>query len=106
MQKTLKFFVVSLLLLALAAPGFAQGKSITVTWPQEPDSLNPMYTTMTFAGYTIGLYLAPAWNLDENLNPNPVLVAEIPSVDNGGISADGTTFTLKLREGIDRKSVV
>lgn len=100
MQKTLKFFVVSLLLLALAAPGFAQGKSITVTWPQEPDSLNPMYTTMTFAGYTIGLYLAPAWNLDENLNPNPVLVAEIPSVDNGGISADGTTFTLKLREGM------
>lgn len=100
MQKTLKFLVVSLLLLALAAPGFAQGKSITVAWLQEPDNLNPMYTTMTYAGYNIGLYLAGAWDFDADFNPIPVLVSEIPSVDNGGISADLTTFTLRLREGL------
>jgi peptide/nickel transport system substrate-binding protein len=96
----LKAFVLALLVLVLVAPISAQGKSITVTWPQEPDSLNPMYSTMTFAGYTISLYLSSAWELDANLNPVPVLVSEIPSVDNGGISADGTTFTFKLKEGL------
>jgi len=30
----------------------------------------------------------------------PSLAVEVPSVDNGGISADGLTYTFKLREGV------
>jgi peptide/nickel transport system substrate-binding protein len=40
------------------------------------------------------------WDFDENSNPVPVLVTEIPSVDNGGVSADGKTITFKLREDV------
>lgn len=96
------FFVLALLLAALTAPMMvqAQGKSLTVAFPQEPDSLNPMYTTMTFADYTISLYLAGAWNFNNNLEANPVLVAEMPSIENGGVSEDLTTFTLKLKDGL------
>ncbi|MCU0474922.1 MAG: peptide ABC transporter substrate-binding protein [Anaerolineae bacterium] len=100
----MRFFRIALVVLALmavmAAPMQAQGKSATVSWPQEPDTLSPLYTSMTFAGYTYQLYLSGAWAFDADLTPFPVLVSEIPSVDNGGINADGTVFTLKLKEGL------
>ncbi len=41
-----------------------------------------------------------AWDFDEKNAPRPVLVKEMPSVENGGISADGKTITLKLREDL------
>jgi peptide/nickel transport system substrate-binding protein len=101
----MRFFRSAMVVLALVAvlvapAAQAQGKTITVSWLQEPDTLNPLYSSMTFTGYTYQLFLAPAWNLDRDLNPTPVLVSEMPSVENGGISADGTTFTLKLKDGL------
>ena len=44
------------------------------------------------------MYLAPV-NLDENNEMVPVLLSEVPSVTNGGISADGKTITLKFKDG-------
>ncbi len=89
------------MLATMLGPVSAQAaKSVTIAFPQEPDSLNPMYTTMTFAGYTYQLYLAGAWDYDQDLNPHPVLVAEIPSLENGGLSEDGTVITLRLRDDI------
>jgi len=88
------------LLAAFAGQAGAQGKSLTVSFPQEPDSLNPLYTTMTFSDYTYQLFLAGAWQYDESYNPVPVLVAEMPSATNGGINEDGTVFTLKLKDGL------
>ncbi|MCU0498542.1 MAG: peptide ABC transporter substrate-binding protein [Anaerolineae bacterium] len=76
------------------------GKEVTIAWPQEPGVLNPMYSPNTYTGYTISLFLASAWSYNSNLEPVPVLVTEIPSLDNGGISEDNTTFTLKLKEGL------
>lgn len=100
----MRLFRIAVVMLALVAvliaPVQAQGKSITVSWLQEPDTLNPLYSSMTFAGYTYQLLLAGAWSYDRDLNPSPVLVSEIPSFENGGISEDGTTFTLKLKEGL------
>lgn len=100
MMRFSKLVGVAVAALAVLAPASAQGKSITISWTQEPDNMNPMYTTMSFAGYTYQLVYSAAWNFDENGLPVPVLVSEMPSADNGGISADGTTFTLKLREGL------
>jgi peptide/nickel transport system substrate-binding protein len=94
--------VVTLLLtlLLVMSAGAQDEKTLTVTWAQEPDNLNPMYSTMTFAGYTYQLFLAGAWDYDADYNPHPVLVSEMPSLANGGISEDGTTITLKLNEGM------
>ena len=99
-RKSLFIVLLIALLVVFAGQAGAQGKSLIISWTQEPDSLNPMYTTMTFAGYTYQLYLAGAWAYDEAYNPIPVLVEELPSTENGGISADGTVFTLKLKEGL------
>lgn len=100
MQKLSKFLVALVAVALLIAPSFAQGKAVTVSWPQEPDNLNPMYSTMTFAGYTTQLFLSGAWNFDGDGNPIPALVTEMPSLENGGLNEDGTVFTLKLKEGL------
>src|SRR5512142_2359259 len=72
----------------------------TITFVQEPDNLNPMYTSMSFSGYLRPFYLKPSWDFDENGKPVPVLVKEIPTTENGGLSADGKTVTLKLRDDV------
>ncbi|MEP7135576.1 MAG: peptide ABC transporter substrate-binding protein [Chloroflexota bacterium] len=80
------------------APTFSG--TATITFVQEPDNLNPMYTSMSFSGYLRPFYLKPSWDFDENAQPVPVLVKEIPSAANGGLSADGKTITLKLRDDV------
>ncbi|MBW7879831.1 MAG: peptide ABC transporter substrate-binding protein [Anaerolineae bacterium] len=100
-MRTIRVVLLLALIAVLAVvPLKAQGKSATVSWLQEPDSLSPLYTSMTFGFYTYQLYLSPAWTFDKNLNASPVLVTEMPSSENGGISEDGKTFTLKLKEGL------
>ena len=92
-RRMVMLLVAALLLAGLAGPAMAQtGKSVSIAFDQEPDSLNPMYTTMTFAGYVYQLFLTGAWNFDADLNPHAVMVAEIPSADNGGINEDGTVM--------------
>lgn len=78
----------------------AQHKVATFIWTQEFDNLNPIYTNMWFSSITQQIWNASAWNFDVDNNPNPVLVTEIPSPDNGGISADGRTITIQLRDDI------
>jgi peptide/nickel transport system substrate-binding protein len=81
-----------------AAPTFKG--TATITFVQEPDNLNPMYTDMSFSGYLRPFYLKPSWDFDENGKPVPVLAKEIPSLDNGGLTEDGKTVTIKLRDDI------
>ncbi len=82
------------------APAPTFSGTATITFVQEPDNLNPMYTQMSFSGYLRPFYLKPSWDFDENGNPVPVLVTEVPSADNGGLSADGKTITLNLRDDV------
>jgi len=78
----------------------AERKVVTLIWTQEFDTLNPMYTNMWFVSVLYPVYMCQAWWYDENNDPVPNLVAEIPSTENGGISEDGRTITLKLRDDI------
>ena len=67
---------------------------------EDPNTLNP------FTGATSIAYQAIAAifeGLAENLPDGtfaPVLAAEIPTLDNGGVSADLTTVTWRLKEGL------
>jgi peptide/nickel transport system substrate-binding protein len=81
-------------------PPPAEEKVATFIWTQEPDNLNPMYTNMWFSTITQQFWNCDPWIWDENNEPQPVLLAEMPSLSNGGISDDGTTITLKLRDDI------
>ncbi len=81
-----------------AAPQSTAPSLATITFVQEPDTLNLMYTTMWFVGLLNELWLVGLWNFDDNLAPVPQLAREIPSAANGGISADGRVITVHLRE--------
>jgi peptide/nickel transport system substrate-binding protein len=76
------------------------GKVATILWSQDFDSLNPMYSNMWFSTVTQQLWDCWAWNFDEKNEPFPNLVSEIPSIANGGLSADGKSITLHLRDGL------
>jgi peptide/nickel transport system substrate-binding protein len=76
------------------------GKTATFIWTQEFDTLNPLYTNMWFSAATQQIWNCWAWDFDEKNNPIPRLVKEIPGADNGGISKDGTTITMTLRDDI------
>jgi peptide/nickel transport system substrate-binding protein len=78
----------------------AERKVATIIWTQEFDTLNPLYTNMWFVSAVFPIYTCQSWWFDENNDPIPNLVTEIPSKENGGISEDGRTITLKLRDDI------
>lgn len=85
---------------AATEPPAAERKVATFIWTQEFDTLNPLYTNMWFAQITDQLWLAWPWDFDDQNNPHPVLITEMPTAENGGISADGKTITLKLRDDV------
>jgi peptide/nickel transport system substrate-binding protein len=74
------------------------GKTITGAWDQEPDSIVPYFSQMSFATWVTQLTLAGLAEWDDKNNFIPELAAEIPSADNGGVSADGLTITWKLKD--------
>ncbi|HEY5668624.1 MAG TPA: peptide ABC transporter substrate-binding protein [Anaerolineales bacterium] len=78
----------------------AERKVVTFIWTQEFDTLNPLYTQMWFVSVLFPVYACQAWWFDDQNAPVPNLVTEIPSGENGGISEDGRTITLKLRDDI------
>jgi len=93
--------VAVIMIVTLVGPAAAQERKIaTVIFTQEADSLNPMYTTMTYTKMPRDFYLYGLWNFDGDLNPVPTLAAEVPNLENGGISEDGTVITIRLRDDI------
>jgi peptide/nickel transport system substrate-binding protein len=81
-----------------AAPG--EPKVAVIAYVQDFDTLNPLYAQALSSIYTQSIWSCRAWNFDAQNNPLPVLVEELPSLQNGGISADGRVITLKLRDDI------
>ena len=75
-------------------------KVATLIFTQEPESMNTMYTNMYFSQILQQAWDVWAWQYDDQNQPYPVLVKELPSTKNGGISADGKTITMHLRDDI------
>ncbi len=85
---------------AASTEAVADKKVATFIWTQEFDSLSPLYTNMWFVTALYPIYLCQTWWYDDKNEPVPNLVTEMPSKENGGISADDRTITLKLRDDI------
>jgi peptide/nickel transport system substrate-binding protein len=93
--------VLGLLMSACGDKAIPPSRVITITFTQEPDNLNPLYTTMWFSAVTREFWLRTTlltWN-DAN-EPRPEIATEVPSLANGGLSSDGLTLTYHLRPDV------
>ena len=90
--------IVEKVVTATPEPKPAEPKIVTFAWTQEPDSLNYFYTGMWYASGLMELFACSAWLWDDTNTAYPVLAKEIPSIENGGVSADGLTITINLVE--------
>jgi peptide/nickel transport system substrate-binding protein len=63
---------------------------------EEPDSLNPVISSMAFSSDVFQLVFDGLIRYDDKGHPIPDLAREVPSVANGGISKDGLTLTYHL----------
>src|SRR5689334_6694453 len=76
------------------------GGALKVLWWQGPTLLNPHFAVGTKDQDGSRVFYEPlaAWDPDGNLVP--ILAAEIPSRDNGGLAADGKSVTRKLKRDV------
>ena len=71
-----------------------------VTFVQQPTTLSPIYAEQWFSTITTQFWLKGLWSFDPDNNPVPEIAAEIPSLENGGLSEDGLTLTINLRDDV------
>lgn len=75
--------------------------TVTVGVWQEPSVLNPhLVGTGTGSGYYVHPILEGLAQFDASGQLVPKLAESIPSVENGGVSADGLTVTYKLKQNV------
>jgi peptide/nickel transport system substrate-binding protein len=65
-----------------------------------PNTLNPILSTSTGEVMLDTLIFDPLVTVDPNGRDLPVLAAQVPTLENGGISKDGLTLTYKLRHSV------
>ncbi len=77
------------------------GGALKLLFWQAATLLNPHFAVGTKDSEGSRIFYEPlaAWDPDGNLVP--VLAAEIPDIENGGVAADGTSVTWKLKKGVE-----
>ncbi len=76
------------------------GRAVVVS-PQEPRTLLPHLDLLTLSREVQRLVFDGLLTLDDKGNYVPRLAVEVPTVDNGGVSADARVYTFKLRRGVN-----
>lgn len=96
------FSILAIVVLSLGS-SFAQDESVLViAFEQEAPNFAPL-NSLTYGSLPEGFYARDLWHWDENREVFPVIAAEVPSTDNGGMTAteDGdTAVTVHIREGL------
>ena len=99
-------------LLALGGVAYAQtaptykptkaggGGTLKLLWWQGPTLLNPHFAVGTKDQDGSRLFYEPMAAWDSKGELRAILAAELPSTDNGGLSADGKTVTWKIKQGV------
>lgn len=67
---------------------------------EDPDNLNPLAGQTSIAAQVSTAILEGLTYSDPDGNFQPALAAELPTLDNGGVSEDLTTVTWKLKPGV------
>src|SRR5258708_37266412 len=76
------------------------GGLLKTLWWQAPTLLNPPFATGTKDQDASRIFYEPLASFDPDGNLVPVLAAEIPSLQNGGLARDGMSGTWRLKRGV------
>jgi peptide/nickel transport system substrate-binding protein len=103
-QKSIKFiYLLLVVLIATGAVGTVaaqSGDTLTILYWQAISILNPYLSTGTKDIDGAGLILEPLANYNPDGVLVPVLAADIPTLENGGVAEDLMGITWKLKEGV------
>ncbi|HEY3109098.1 MAG TPA: peptide ABC transporter substrate-binding protein [Chloroflexota bacterium] len=88
-----------------AAPAASAGKrggggTLKLLYWQAPTIVNPHLAVGTKDNHAARICLEPLITIDAKGQISPVLAAEVPSRQNGGLSEDGKTVTYKLKKDV------
>ncbi len=96
---------VALLLLAsvlassvLVAPTARAAEKVLRYYSNEPDTLDPQRSSYANQVAIVAAFSRGLLRTGEDGKPAAMIAAEVPSKENGGISADGLTYTFKLKD--------
>jgi ABC-type transport system substrate-binding protein len=88
-----------------ASDGSDQPVTFIVGYTQPPNTMNPLKGILTQEYEAFAMMYPLLFNFDKDslvaVADDQSLAAELPSTDNGGISPDGLTYTIKIRTGYD-----
>ncbi len=84
------------------APGPVSGKTFVMVTIGEPDTLDPAVDYETAGGEILqNVYETLVWYNESSASELiPLLATEVPTVANGGISADGLNYTFHLKQNV------
>ena len=83
-----------------ATEGPKRGGKITMAIWQSPTTLNPYLGTQTVMFEVLVSVVEGLTSVQPDGTRAPALAKEVPSLENGGVSADGKTITYNLKEGV------
>jgi peptide/nickel transport system substrate-binding protein len=98
-----KFLTTAAVAALLGSPALADRGSdgqLNILYWQAPSILNPFLSGGTKDVESSSLVLEPLARYDQDGSMVPWLAAEIPTVDNGGVSADLKSITWKIKPGV------
>jgi oligopeptide transport system substrate-binding protein len=100
-------FIISLLAAAAVACGgggdkqssgqLARDQQFRIRIASDPSTLDPQLASFAEDISVVKQLYRGLFTYDEDLNVVPAVAAELPTIENGGISSDGLTYTIKLR---------
>jgi peptide/nickel transport system substrate-binding protein len=76
------------------------GGALKLLWWQGATLLNPHFAVGTKDQEGSRIFYEPLAGYDDDGNFVPILAAELPSVQNGGLTADGKSVIWKLKKGV------
>jgi peptide/nickel transport system substrate-binding protein len=98
--------VIALAVIVAASPAMGEAGAVkrggraVIASAQEPRTLMPHLDLLTLSREAQRLVFDGLLTLDDKGEYVPRLAAKVPSVENGGVSPDGRTYTFKLRQGV------
>ncbi|MCO5731783.1 peptide ABC transporter substrate-binding protein [Rhizobium sp. SSA_523] len=90
----------AILFAAPAHAGRGSDGEVRILFWQAVSSMNPYLSGGSKEVYAASIVIEPLAGFDENGKMVPRIAADIPTRENGGVSADGTSITWTIRDGL------